>query len=520
MNTAVTKYRDAIGTPDGLTEARPLRARTATVIAFATLILLGALATVFPEIIAVSVATTLAIGVIWWAITRLKKMGLETWQGLLLIPLSGYMLLNYGFENITIHVGSIPVIISYVLMYATFALAIFSSRRQIGVVLREPAMLCIFGLLALSMFHLVVNIPAYGLWAIRDCTMILDGLFLILGLLWARNANIRVLINWLMFITVINLLYSFTFPWSTALLAWSPKSGVFMAVPILGQYHTNDIYLLQGAVFCLGLGTYLITRHRWVLFLLLVFQLLGLMILQDRAGYVTMAVFIVVLTGLGELKKSGTLVGMLCSALVVLILATSVGGLELSGRIGPVNVDFLADHLRSITGEKVTSASSVDSRFDWADEAMAHFWSSPIVGVGFGQVLIDYIDDDTGATVRFPHNSNLSILARLGIIGFAVWLLFNFCLLKRFFFIYSNRKQVNRQVYELVLWIFCFYLSFMISALVEAPLEFPSSAVPFYFLMGLALGLIRWHAIPKDREFQLARSETSERTLTSNTSYR
>jgi cbb3-type cytochrome oxidase subunit 3 len=45
----------------------------------------------------------------------------------------------------------------------------------------------------------------------------------------------------------------------------------------------------------------------------------------------------------------------------------------------------------------------------------------------------------------------------------------------------------------------------MMTSLVESPFEYPASAIPFYFLIGFALGLIRWHLSPKNkREVQSA----------------
>jgi O-antigen ligase len=237
-------------------------------------------------------------------------------------------------------------------------------------------------------------------------------------------------------------------------------------------------------------------RRRWIMTLLAVIQLLGLAITQARASYVTLFAFIILFIVIGERKKSGALLGMVVSALLLLVVATSAG-VQISGRIGPVNLSFLADHLRSITGAKVTAASTVESRIDWTGEAMAHFYSSPIVGVGFGMALIDYIDEETGAVVRFPHNSNISVLARLGVVGFALWLLFHFSIVKRFVYAFTRRKDIDPQLYEFILWIFLIYLTVMIGALVEAPFEFPSSAVPFYFFTGLGLGLIRYHLPPK-----------------------
>lgn len=499
MSTAPTKFGEAhVGA-----NSAPANFHAWEVLGFLVLAALGALAFFYTSAVFTLVAALAALGVSWWILVRLRRMGLELWQGLLIFTLTGYALLNYGFENIAIHIAGIPVIVSYGMIYGCLALAFYNARHEFMQALTEPTMLALFAILALAFCHLLFNIPQYGLLAFRDCTMFIDGLFMILGLLWARRATtIGVMIKWLMVINVINMLYSFTFPWSERIMAWSPASGVFMDVPILGQYHTTDIYLLTGAVFCLGLGRYMMQRRRWVMTVLAVIQLLGLAITQARASYVALFAFIILFAVIGERKKSRILLGMVASALLLLVVATSAG-LQISGRIGPVNVSFLADHLRSITGAKVTAASTVQSRVDWTGEAMAHFYSSPIVGVGFGMPLIDYVDEETGAVVRFPHNSNISVLARLGAVGFVLWLLFHFSIVRRFVYAYTRRKDIDPQLYEFILWIFLMYLTVMIAALVEAPFEFPSSAVPLYFFTGLGLGLIRYHLPPKG-----ARSKT------------
>jgi uncharacterized ion transporter superfamily protein YfcC len=64
--------------------------------------------------------------------------------------------------------------------------------------------------------------------------------------------------------------------------------------------------------------------------------------------------------------------------------------------------------------------------------------------------------------------------------------------LKRFVYAYRQRRRLDKHLSDFVLWLFITYLVFMIGAAVEAAFEFPSIAIPFYFFLGLALGLIRW----------------------------
>jgi O-antigen ligase len=223
-------------------------------------------------------------------------------------------------------------------------------------------------------------------------------------------------------------------------------------------------------------------------------QFLGVSITQGRRTYVGTAAALVLLVLFGEAKKFAKLIILVPSALIVLFLVTTVGGLKISGRIGEVNLDFLKAHLRSIETSEGTPGSSRETRVDMVEQALQHFYVHPVLGEGFGQPLIADIDESNGAVTRMPHNSSITYLARLGLIGFVIWIAFHFLLITRFVSVLRRRNTGDdKRLPAFVLWLFLFYVLFMITSLVEAPFEFPSGAVPFYFFMGLALGLMRWH---------------------------
>jgi len=113
--------------------------------------------------------------------------------------------------------------------------------------------------------------------------------------------------------------------------------------------------------------------------------------------------------------------------------------------------------------------------------------------------VVSQVDYETGTLTRTPHNSTITYLARLGAVGCAIWIAFHFCLWARFFHAFRQRRSCDKRIYAFVLWSFLFYVLFMMSSLVESPFEYPADAIPFYFLMGFALGLIRWHLSPKSK---------------------
>jgi len=472
---------------------------------FSLFVLAGSLAILYPLVLLVCLAVTVTSGLCWLVVVQVRRAGLELWQVLVLIAVSGYMLLNYGFENLAFHVGGFPIIVSYGLMFASLGLAIFAHHDVMAKALTEPAVLCMLGLLVLTFFHLAVDIPSYGIWAIRDSSMCLDGMFMLLGMLWAMKANSTLFFGkWMLVVFVLNLVYSFTLPWAEKIWSWSPESGVFLSVPLLGNFNGTGDLLLSGALFCICLGGYMLTRPRGMMLFLAIAQFLGVMISQVRRMYVATVVVLIILVLFGETKKFAKLFILVPSAVIVILLATTLGGLEISGRIGVVNLEFFKEHIRSLSDAEGTPGSSVESRFMMADEAFQHFFAHPVVGEGFGQPLLTEMDENhsegNNAVTRMPHNSSLSYLARLGVIGFAVWIAFHFCLIKRFIqAVRKTRTCDDKRLSAFVLWFFLFYVLFVIGSLVEAAFEFPSGAVPFYFLMGFALGLMRWHLSDKNK---------------------
>src|ERR1700692_4015484 len=72
------------------------------VIRFSLFVLLGMLLVVYPVFFLCVIAVAAALGLGALALMHLRRAGLELWHVLVLIALTGYMLLNYGFENLSI----------------------------------------------------------------------------------------------------------------------------------------------------------------------------------------------------------------------------------------------------------------------------------------------------------------------------------------------------------------------------------------------------------------------------------
>src|ERR1700688_1916876 len=167
------------------------------IIGFSLAVLIGLMVACYPSALGIALVT---IATLVMMLARTKRIGIETWQLITMVCLTGYVIL------------------------------------------------CTLALLLLTLCHLAVNIPDYGLYALRDSTVSFEALFLLLGLLWAnQERNIKLLTKWLMLLFIATAVYSFTFPWAEQLQSWSLTSGPFHAVPLLGNYQDVAVYLLSGA---------------------------------------------------------------------------------------------------------------------------------------------------------------------------------------------------------------------------------------------------------------------------------
>lgn len=483
------------------TRLRETRISFGTLAGLSSLALLSAILVQFPTLVFGLVLTVAVFAVLW----HFRPPNLDLWKGMVLTALTFYIILNYGFENLAFRVGPVPVIVGESLMIGAFGIVIW--RYRLSVLKRvaiDPPFICLLILLGLAVLHLLWDVPRFGLYAFRDASIFVEGLFFFLGSIWARDEkNTQTLLHWLVLVLLGNMLYNALFPLSLKLQSLSPNSGVFQKVPIIGHFQDSPLFLVAGALFFLWLGRRVTGMTRGLLWFFAVIQLGELGILQTRSAYVGLGLILLLLLVFGEVRKARQVTGVVLAgllALVVLIEGVAVLGVTIPGRVGPVDFGFLEEQAKSVfsVGKPGGGMEDDADRKDWYGQVWRRITASPVSmlwGEGFGEPLIDfrsYSGERTGIAVRQPHNSTLSVLARLGLLGLAVWMIFHFLILRSFYKGLRARSLLDDVSGDLLLWLLCLYLLFMVTASVQPLLEFSHGAVPFYFLMGFALGIVRW----------------------------
>jgi O-antigen ligase len=180
---------------------------------------------------------------------------------------------------------------------------------------------------------------------------------------------------------------------------------------------------------------------------------------------------------------------------VVLALGLAVG----------VYYSVLGDDLAELTHSDRFSEISLEShsgtswwRLLWwqrlRDDVMAQ---NPLFGLGFGQSLDVYNpylvgDEQTKWPVRSPHNFNITVFSRMGIVGAVAWaaiLLLGPALLALRLWKggFAGRKYSPDRREELLLCLIVLVASWG-NASFGVLLEGPVLAVPFWFVLGFAMG--------------------------------
>ena len=91
--------------------------------------------------------------------------------------------------------------------------------------------------------------------------------------------------------------------------------------------------------------------------------------------------------------------------------------------------------------------------------------------------------------IRQPHDIHLTMLARLGIIGFLLWAFINVRIIYLFIrSLWNDPKEPFE--HALKFWLFLFYITGIILASLQPWLEFSYGAIPFYIVLGFSLAIL------------------------------
>ncbi len=404
----------------------------------------------------------------------------------------GYMLLNWPFQQFRIPPGSGLPIGDVTLI---LALATINHNRSLG---RLSSVIPLFPFIAwwtVGFSRMLFDFTVHGVWALRDAAQVVESLYLLVGfVLVATPGGMERFFRWLPVLIAVGTVYGLLYPLKDAIEALSPTvpSGSGYPIPIFGSmvntpylmtmgaaylfiFRGNRLWANFGAVVIIGGMVALFQARTIYLILIAVFAFL----VWYRRSHLSNLTFLFYVAGL-------------------LLAAVPLFGIEFEGRLGAsVSLGFLVDHFLAIFGiasdsyqEIGGAAAGVDLRLGWWQKLIEDLLSDPfklLLGLGYGIPLTDF-EIATGAIVREPHNSYVSIFARTGAAGLAAWVAMMSCLLLCWHRAFKRCRAIGWRLGEnRLMLLMVFFICIWVLAIGEDGFEKPFNIIPFYVFFGVVL---------------------------------
>jgi len=241
---------------------------------------------------------------------------------------------------------------------------------------------------------------------------------------------------------------------------------------------------------------------------------------KDRATIVGVVSGIVMLVFIGTQNRGGMLAGgtaILVAIVVwrryiklrlgwvvailaaVIVLAWGVDfRIQTGGGAREYSVNQLVLNVKSITGMDTGGQGNVDNTIDFRETLWNRVLKRTVEtgqlenGWGFGPNLgSDFLPTHEDRNLRNPHNSHMTVLARMGLVGLGIWLMlwlrWFYGVLRRARAAVRPRWPVTDDAGRLALLVGAGVAAILMNAYVDPTLETPMVAVPLWSMVGFGV---------------------------------
>jgi hypothetical protein len=418
----------------------------------------------------------------------------RAWRGACVGMLAGYIVLGRGFAYLGVTVGGLPLYVGELLLIAS--LGAISHRGVLGPFLATaPARW--FALFAiLGVVRTVPGMAEHGADAVRDAAIYYYGAYLYLGyaFLGRTREHGRLLGRALGVAFVLHLAY--TLLYMTGTIA-SPDDDV---VGLLSYRDDVGAVNAMGAVLFSVLLAPRLAWAAWARWPLMLAELALFLGLKVRAAYVAATLVAAILLYAGRLRR--LLLGLAIVSAAVLLLSLMPAELSPLGDWTPARlveeitstVDLSGAASYRYADSELSSANNQWRLEYWnlLIERSLQSWWSVLLGQGFGHLLAveDRFTAGTDRPNRNPHNVALTVFARVGLVGLTLWTAFHLAMAWRFLVaLRGGAGRAGGFTRDALTFLGGYAACLLGAALFGVVLEAPFGAIPYYFLLGVAL---RW----------------------------
>ncbi|HVM18860.1 MAG TPA: O-antigen ligase family protein [Egibacteraceae bacterium] len=433
------------------------------------------------------------------------------------VLLCGYLFFGRPFAYL--HVPGIPVYPGEVVLLIGVIEALRCSPAVTGLFRRSApavpiALFCGYGALRLA-----ADLPDHGLMAVRDSAMWYYATFAVLVAVAIRVRD-DLLPFWLGLYRRVIPLYLLWFPIAVVLARSVPVYIRIPDAPVhLFEYKPGDYAVAAGAAVAF---LWLVDRPaddqgRLRRLALTVLGAVGLLVAgtQNRAGLLAAAVMMLCLLVFTPARSRLVVTGGAAMLALLALVAAFDVRIPLQGR--ELSLEQLGDNLASVVAPERTDEQQLVGTVAWRQELWTRTATDVLegpaeFGFGFGPNLAARYGFGIWEGLRNPHNSHLTVLARMGMLGALLWvLLWSVWYHRLLRMVWRRRYHGPRDLSLLAAWCVIAITGLLINAAFDPSLEGPQAGIWLWTFTGLGLG-ISARRVPGGRRFRAAAQPTAAAT--------
>ncbi len=301
------------------------------------------------------------------------------WAYAIWVAIFGLAVWSYGFNNVPL-IRPLPLADALIIFSVIFGFTRWWPLHRVTVVRR--LLFFLSALMFIVLLRLIVDIPSFGLLAVRDALFAFELWVLLPAIAMGVMLGERRLNRYLFWLFSITTAWFLLYPWRDVIVSISPVVGIQRPVPLFA--FTTAEFLSVPAFFW-----FLWNRRGMIGVIGAVAALFILLLDQSRGAYLAFLGSVIVLYLLqpGGVKRWGRV--MLAGAVVGVVLL--LFGSSLTGRLGePVGIDTVVKQMQTLAGEEGPGAGSFQHRLTAWPMVIRQVLSEPlgpVVGLGLGPDL-------------------------------------------------------------------------------------------------------------------------------------
>lgn len=398
---------------------------------------------------------------------------------------------GWAFQNFTI--SFVPIV------YVFLLLLLLNSKLSTNLKILQDV-----GLLNIFLFYLMYNLGKlsinyfeYGLVAVRDGTFVLDSLFVLVSLSFFSSIEPTITK-----ILKICFLYSFMF-----ILFWFIRDSVIFLSPTItsplgGQtnlfFNFSTINVTCG-FFAFYSYLFLDSNNKKFIYFLF-FLIFSLILLPKRMIYIWYISAFLYLIFID--KKNINFTFKLLSVFIVFYIIDLIGIFSIF-KVKEINFfDFFKSHLLStiptfeinnIDDFFVGTQSTVSWRIDKWTKTISNVmttFNTFLFGLPFGVSLTDFYNTQ-GMQTREPHNLYITIFARTGLIGFILFSILHFKIIRILYKAYIKSLILRNKATNKLMILFMMYVLFIFGGggISSSILSATYHSTQFYLFVGIWISI-------------------------------